>query len=59
MAVLVDPADNLYVLNQGKTGTNGYILELDPYGNSFGQIVSGLTRPTAFTMDDLGNLFVT
>ncbi len=58
VAVLLDTEDNLYVLNQGKT-TNGYILEFDIYGNSYGPIVTGLKKPTAFTMDALGNLFVT
>ena len=59
VAVLLDSDLNLYVLNQGKSVTNGYVLEFDPYGNSYGQIVTGLIRPTAFTMDGLGNLFVT
>lgn len=59
VAVLLDTDLNLYVLNQGKSASNGYVLEFDPYGNSYGQIVTGLVRPTAFTLDGLGNLFVT
>jgi sugar lactone lactonase YvrE len=59
VAVLLDTDDNVYVLNQGTKATNGYILEFDIYGNSYGPIVTGLTRPTAFTLDDFGNLFVT
>ena len=34
-AVLVDPSDNLYVLNRSAAG-NGYVLEFDPYGNAYG-----------------------
>jgi DNA-binding beta-propeller fold protein YncE len=56
--VLLDTQDNIYVLNQGKNN-NGYILEFDIYGNAYGPIVTGLNKPTAFTMDGLGNLFVT
>lgn len=59
VAVLLDADENIYVLNQGKSATNGYILEFDIFGNSYGPIVTGLKKPTAFTMDGLGNLFVT
>lgn len=59
VSVLLDTNDNVYVLNQGTTLTNGFISEFDIYGNSYGPIVTGLTEPTAFTMDALGNIFVT
>jgi len=57
-AVLLDPNDNVYVLNQGIAG-NGYLQEFDINGNDYGPIVTGLNRPTAFTMDGRGTLLVT
>jgi sugar lactone lactonase YvrE len=58
VALVTDPSDNLYVLNQG-VGGNGFITEYDIYGNTYGAIVTGLNHPTALTIDGLGNLFVT
>jgi len=57
VSVLIDPNENLYVLNQG-TGS-GYILEFDMFGYSPGPIITGLNQPTAFTLDGYGNLLVT
>src|ERR1035437_8299600 len=56
-SVLVDPNNNIFVLNQG-TGGNGSILEFDTFGNLLGTNATGLSQPTALTMDGLGNLFV-
>lgn len=55
--VIVDAADNLYVLNQGSRGS-GSILQFDPFGNLVATNASGLATPTAFTMDSSGNLYV-
>ncbi len=52
-SVLVDTSGNVYVLNQN-AGTNGAILEFDPYGNFLGTNLTGLKQPTAFTMDGNG-----
>ena len=57
-SVLVGTNSNIYVLNQN-TGTNGCLLEFDPYGNFLGTNLTGLIQPTALTMDGNGNLFIT
>ena len=57
-SVLVDTNNNVYVLNQN-TGANGSILEFDPYGNFLATNLTGLSQPTAFTMDGAGNIFIT
>jgi sugar lactone lactonase YvrE len=57
-SVLVDPNNNIFVLNQG-TGGNGSILEFDTFGNLLGTNATGLSQPTAFTLDGSGNIFVT
>ncbi len=57
VSVMVDTSENLFILNRG-TGTNGYILEFDAYGNAYGTIVSGLNVPTAFALDGSDNLLV-
>ena len=58
VSVLVDANDDLYVLNQN-AGTNGSIVECDPYGNIIATNLTGLNAPTAFTMDGNGNIFIT
>ncbi|HZT23756.1 MAG TPA: hypothetical protein VFB55_12695, partial [Verrucomicrobiae bacterium] len=55
--VAVDASNNLYVLNQG-TGGNGSILEFDPFKNLLAVKATGLTMPTAMTLDGYGNIFV-
>jgi len=57
-SVLLDTTNNIYVLNQN-AGTNGSLLEFDPYGNFIGTNLTGLQRPTALTMDATGNIFIT
>ena len=57
-AVLMDSDDNLYVLDRGIAG-NGSILEFDIYGNAWGPVATNLNQPTAFTIDDYDNIFVT
>ena len=57
-AVLVDTNEYVYVLNQN-SGTNGYISAYDIYGNPLGTIATGLHVPTAFTLDNYGNFYVT
>ena len=49
VAVLVDADETVYVLNQGTLGS-GFIEQYDIYGNDYGPVVTGLTRPTAFTL---------
>jgi sugar lactone lactonase YvrE len=56
-SVLVDPNNNIYVLNQN-AGTNGSILEFDVFGNLLATNVTGLNQPTALTMDGNGNIFI-
>ncbi|MGO8677970.1 MAG: hypothetical protein ACLQVX_19150 [Limisphaerales bacterium] len=56
--VVVDAADNLYVLNQG-SGANGSILQFDPFGNLLATNATGLASPSAFALDSSGNLYVT
>ncbi len=57
VAVLVDTNENIYVLNQN-AGANGNILKFDRFGNLLGTNAASLNRPTAFTQDGYGNLFV-
>ena len=57
-SVLLDTNNNVYVLNQN-AGTNGNLLEFDPYGNFVGTNLTGLKQPTAFIMDATGNFFIT
>ena len=57
VAVAVDEANNVFVLNQG-TGSDGSILEFDSFGNALATKATGLTQPTALTLDGYGNLFV-
>jgi fibronectin type 3 domain-containing protein/DNA-binding beta-propeller fold protein YncE len=56
-SVLLDPNENVYVLNQN-SGGNGSILVFDIFGNAYGPLVTGLNNPTAFTMDGNGTIFV-
>lgn len=72
VAIVVDLATNIYVLNRGD-GTNGYILEFSTSdifqfpgsGNEYAPYnfittnATHLTNATAMAMDDLGNLYVT
>jgi DNA-binding beta-propeller fold protein YncE len=56
-SVLLDTNQNVFVLNQN-AGTNGSVLEFDPFGNLLATNITGLNLPTAFTMDGYGNLFI-
>jgi sugar lactone lactonase YvrE len=42
----LDSSGNLYVLNQG-TGSDGFILEFDKFGNPLSTMAAGLNLPTA------------
>jgi sugar lactone lactonase YvrE len=55
--VAFDSASHFYVLNQG-TGGNGSVLEFDQFQNLLATNASGLAMPTAFTLDNSGNIFV-
>ena len=56
-SVLVDTNEVIYVLNQNG-GVNGFISAYDNFGNSLGNVASGLTQPNAFLQDGYGNFFV-
>jgi sugar lactone lactonase YvrE len=56
--VAFDANGNLLVLNQG-SGSDGSILQFDPFGNLLTTIATGLALPTAFALDGSGGLFVT
>jgi len=61
LAVAVDAATNVYVLNHG-TGANGAVLHLGGIGGSltvYPVLASNLVNVTAMTMDGVGNLYVT
>jgi sugar lactone lactonase YvrE len=65
VAVAVDGATNVYVLNRG-SGTNGTLLQFNgsyysAYGVAFlvATNASGLVNPTALALDALTNLYVT
>ena len=64
VAVIVDGATNVYVLNHG-TGVNGAVLHLGGAGLASGVVIvypplaTGLANATAMTMDALENLYVT
>ena len=64
LAVAVDAATNVYVLNQG-AGTNGAVLHLGGVALNSGLVevypplTSGLVNATAMTMDGFDNLYVT
>ncbi|MCX8092460.1 MAG: NHL repeat-containing protein, partial [Verrucomicrobiae bacterium] len=58
VAVAVDSADNLYILNQAQ-GTNGYVLKFNQFGNLLGTNALNLTNATALALDALSNLYVT
>ena len=63
VSVLVDPATNIYVLNQGG-GTNGTLLKFTTlfpgcYPTTVATNASRLTNATAMAVDGLTNIFVT
>jgi streptogramin lyase len=55
--VVVDALENVYVLNRG-SGSNGSILQFDPFGNLLATNAAGLVSPSALTLDSSGNLYV-
>ena len=55
--VVVDYSNHLHVLNQG-TGGNGSVLEFNEFGNLLSTNASGLTMPTALTVDNSGYVFI-
>ncbi len=57
VAVAVDGADNVFVLNEG-TGNDGSILKFNKFGNLLATNVTGLAFPTALTLNNSGTLFV-
>lgn len=61
LAVAVDGATNVYVLNRG-TGVNGSVLRLAGAGGALSTVTtltSGLTNATALALDSVGNCYVT
>ena len=56
--VALDQSDNVYVLNESN-GPDGFISKFNKYGNSYGLFVTGLSYPTALTIDANTNLYVT
>jgi sugar lactone lactonase YvrE len=57
VAVALDPADNVYVLNRG-SGTNGYVLKFNKFGNFLGTNATTLTNATALALDGSTNMLV-
>ncbi len=57
VAVVVDPTDNIFVLNQG-AGADGSIVEFNTYGNLLATNTTGLALPTAMAMDGVGNFYI-
>jgi hypothetical protein len=60
VAVLLDPAGQMYVLNEGAGGANGRVLMFDSinFTNLIKTNISGLSLPTAMAMDSSTNLYV-
>ena len=58
VGVALDSDDNVYVLNRGKGGTNGTVLEFDIYGELLATNVSKLTNAAAIALDPAGNIYV-
>jgi sugar lactone lactonase YvrE len=58
VAVAIDGADNVYVLNQGG-GSDGSILRFNKFANLVATNATGLALPTAIALNGAGTLFVT
>src|SRR5262249_440993 len=58
VGVTVDPADNLYVLNQG-SANNGTVLKFDKFGYLLGTLASGLVNANGITVDGAANVYIT
>ena len=58
VAVVCDPGDKIYVLNQGPGSNDGSIVKFNRYANLLPWSVTNLAQPTAMAMDSVTNLFV-
>lgn len=58
VAVAMDSADNLYVVNQGN-GANGTVLKFDRFKNLVATLATGLNNASAVALDGSGNVYVT
>ena len=54
VAVALDPADNVYVLNEG----NGTLVKFNRFANLLPWNISGLAQPAALGLDSLTNIFI-
>ena len=65
VAIAIDSATNIFVLNQGSTGKNGAVLHLGGVAMNMGLVTvysvlaSSLVNATAMTMDGYDNLYIT
>ena len=59
VAVVMDGATNLYVLNRSTNGNSGKVIKFDSYGHSLATNAVNLTNATAMALDGLTNLYVT
>jgi hypothetical protein len=58
VGVAIDNSYNLFVLNRGK-GTNGYVLQIDGYGELIATNLSKLTNASGIALDAVDNIYVT
>ncbi|MGB7768681.1 MAG: chitobiase/beta-hexosaminidase C-terminal domain-containing protein [Verrucomicrobiia bacterium] len=58
VGVAVDSADNVFVLNRGK-GTNGTVLEFDPFGDVVATNATSLTNAAGIALDSVDDIYVT
>ncbi|HTY86693.1 MAG TPA: NHL repeat-containing protein [Candidatus Acidoferrum sp.] len=59
ISVSVDASGNVYVLNRGSTGNNGYVLQFNQYGDLILTNTSGLTNAGGMALDSVSDIYVT